>query len=161
MVTSVLMRQKHISFTDNVEETQKTRIQTDSRRAALRFALRSGGAPSVNLSGTLSAESTAESIVSNGMLPAHVSAGCVAECLAIPPATSPWLHQTALQIDLLLRQTLLADYSPIFSLSPRFTPPPPPFLTHKLYFLFAKLYQATCKMLNHSRKESNRWWVEN
>lgn len=57
-----------------------------------------------------------------------------------------------------------------FSLSPRFTPPPPPppspFLTHNLFFLFAKLYQTTLiiqwrKMLNHSRKESNRWWVEN
>lgn len=148
-------RQKHISFADNVKETQKTWIQTDSRWAALRFALRSGGAPSVNLSGTLSAESTAESIVSNGMLPTHVSPGRVAECLAIPPRYIPSLHQAALQIDLLFRQPLLADYSPNFSLSARFTPS---FLTRKLYFFFAKLYQTTLiiqwwKMLNHSRKE--------
>lgn len=66
MVTSVLMTQRGrntFSFTDNVKETQKTWIQTDSCWAAPRFVLRSHGAPSVNLSGTLSAESTAESIV--------------------------------------------------------------------------------------------------
>lgn len=107
-------RKKHISFAGNVKETQKTWIQSDSCWAAPRFVLRSGGAPSVNLSGTPSAESTAESVVSNGMLPTHVSPGCVVECLAIPPTTSSSLHQTALQIDLLFRQLLLADDTPIF-----------------------------------------------